>query len=313
MAFLAIYLFLCLVLPILFSDICHSEKEVIRKIPKQTEESGAPVSEKIRCGVQLSHQPVDRILKGPTARKGEYPWMVSMQKFSHKRQSWLPFCGSSIITVLVVLTASHCFHGSASLTYRLVAGCRDVTDEEDEHCQRFLVNSSNIFKHPEWNSSTFLNDIAVVKLPEKLQFSMDKRHAVYSICLPSPDFNWKDHIKELGYIAGWGQTDESSVSDDLNTVALTLSNPDVCKDVYDPQRRNPETGFNDRLDICAVGSEGHDSCAGDSGGPLMFKTGDIMTAIGVTSFNNGECAQGVRTPGAYTDLVRYLNWLKQFF
>lgn len=223
----------------------------------------------------------------------------------------------TVISKSVILTASLCLSHllSGEKEYRLVMGCRDVMDEYDNHCQRIVINISHVVRHPKWNPSTYLNDVAVIKLPMKVQYRYDSKHAVIPICLPTPDFDWKDHYNEFGFVAGWGQTEESKMSDDLNTVALRIQEPHVCKDMYDPQRSHPETGFNEKLDICAAGEVGHDSCAGDSGGPLMYKSKNYnnMIMIGITSFSNGKYAQEKKSPGAYTDITRYLDWLKQFF
>ena len=58
------------------------------------------------------------------------------------------------------------------------------------------------------------------------------------LCLPPKNFDWRDHIGQLGYLAGWEKTEEGSVSDDLNTVALNITAIDVCNDTYDPKQPN---------------------------------------------------------------------------
>jgi len=247
-------------------------------------------------------------------------------RMSSKSDAWKPSCGAFVLTPAVLITASHCLGKlfETQETYRLVAGCRDVSDAEEDHkCQVIDITRKHVLRHPKFDQKSFENDIGVIKLPRPFQMTTHAKHPVIPLCLPPKNFDWRDHIGQLGYLAGWGKTEEGSVSDDLNTVALNITAIDVCKDTYDPKRTDP-TGFDDKTMICAVGSEGHDSCEGDSGGPLMMKIpkeslrgkeiayeDKRMMAIGLTSFNNGGCGQGANTPGVYTNLVRYLDWLHE--
>ena len=296
----------------LFS-LVHESTEVYTKVTYKILKN---ISE-VKCGQQLAKQPIDRIVRGPTARKGEYPWMVSIQLWNNETNVWIPNCGASALSETVLVTASHCFKlldDNSSLVLRLVAGCRDVMDETDTQCQRFLVNKSNIIRHPKWDAKTFINDLTIIELSKKLDFRVDTRNPVVPICLPPKDFKWKEHYGQLVYLAGWGQTEASHYSDDLNTVAVKITDPEVCKNVYNPSRQDPY-GFIDDMYICAVGNHGHDSCQGDSGGPLMLKDeGERkrMMMIGVTSFNSGVCGKGEKTPGAYLNIVTYLDWINGF-
>ena len=63
--------------------------------------------------------------------------------------------------------------------------------------------------------------------------------------------------------------------------------------------------------ICAGGTDYYttDTCKGDSGGPLICKFGSQgYTLVGVTSWGIG-C--GARTPGVYTDINSYIDWIDQ--
>ena len=53
-----------------------------------------------------------------------------------------------------------------------------------------------------------------------------------------------------------------------------------------------------------------DSCAGDSGGPLMIQEdeGSKMYMAGITSFGKRKCGTGF--PGVYTDITYYIDWIK---
>ena len=53
-----------------------------------------------------------------------------------------------------------------------------------------------------------------------------------------------------------------------------------------------------------------DSCARDSGGPLMIQEdeGSKMYMAGITSFGKRKCGTGF--PGVYTDITYYIDWIK---
>lgn len=59
------------------------------------------------------------------------------------------------------------------------------------------------------------------------------------------------------------------------------------------------------LNICA-GSEGKDSCEGDSGGPLMYQeNGKRWVVIGIVSWGK-FCGE---YPGVYTNVKYFLPWI----
>lgn len=68
-----------------------------------------------------------------------------------------------------------------------------------------------------------------------------------------------------------------------------------------------------KTQLCA-GDGKHDSCKGDSGGPLMLEdlsdsTESRWYAVGIISFGSNPCAkQGV--PAVYTRVFQYLDWIK---
>lgn len=62
--------------------------------------------------------------------------------------------------------------------------------------------------------------------------------------------------------------------------------------------------------FCAGGLDGIDSCAGDSGGPIMRVIPRTSTWYieGVVSFGPTQCGtRGI--PGIYTRVSKYLNWI----
>mmetsp|Transcript_36345 Transcript_36345/g.60222 ORF Transcript_36345/g.60222 Transcript_36345/m.60222 type:complete len:451 (-) Transcript_36345:167-1519(-) len=66
--------------------------------------------------------------------------------------------------------------------------------------------------------------------------------------------------------------------------------------------------FNQEQQICAGYIEGgKDSCAGDSGGPLLVRGSSYATQIGVTSFGFGCALEN--NPAVYVRVEKYLSWI----
>lgn len=61
--------------------------------------------------------------------------------------------------------------------------------------------------------------------------------------------------------------------------------------------------------ICAGGEKWKDACTGDSGGPLMMSNENgTWYASGIVSYGIGCGMEG--WPGVYTNIVKFLPWIK---
>lgn len=67
-----------------------------------------------------------------------------------------------------------------------------------------------------------------------------------------------------------------------------------------------------RGQMCVGGKIGHDSCGGDSGGPLMkveaLDGPPKYYLIGTVSFGVKSCGK-FATPAIYTDISQYIKWI----
>jgi hypothetical protein len=138
------------------------------------------------CG--LENPGMDRIVGGHEAAENEWPWQVAL----FIDDAW--FCGGSIISDEYIMTAAHCADGASyfnilgrrNKTWQYLnvyncnvkAGAHDVRASSEPH--RVEITSYEGFTHPDWDSNTLENDIALVRLPEKIEFNDYIRPA----CLP---------------------------------------------------------------------------------------------------------------------------------
>ncbi|ORX92871.1 trypsin-like protease, partial [Basidiobolus meristosporus CBS 931.73] len=158
-----------------------------------------------------------------------------------------------------VLTAAHCaFNYSSTETFfdapvaqpadtRVAIGSLSSSD-------RSLVGVKRIVIHPNYDSLTFMNDLALIELERPLRISSSIQPITISNSTLSPG-------QEVT-AAGWGQTENQPSSSILLQVHLKISNVDLCR------AERPSFIDNDGPQLCTGQTPGHDTCPGDSGGPL---------------------------------------------
>ncbi|CAN7980361.1 unnamed protein product, partial [Ixodes pacificus] len=150
--------------------------------------------------------------------------------------------------------------------------------------------------HPEFNEATLLNDIALIRLKDRVPLWRLGGY-VNTICLPPPGFQPRGRA----LVSGWGYLSENGpTADVLQVVELPLVNLTRCKEL--------NRFLVEDTNLCAGFAEGgKDACTGDSGGPLFQILNDTAVQIGVVSW--GRSCAVPNSPGVYTNVVPYLSWI----
>jgi secreted trypsin-like serine protease len=165
------------------------------------------------------------------------------------------------------------------------------------------VEVDQVIKNPEYNPSTFQNDIAIIRLKREVPFTMQ----VHPICLPnSPDLRNNRFENSSPFVAGWGAIQFNGPSSStLRQVQVPIVADAVCQEKY----KGFKSVHVDDSNICAgFQNGGKDACQGDSGGPLMQPVRDNKYAIvGVVSFGF-RCAEP-GYPGVYSRVTNHLDWI----
>ncbi|GBN09530.1 Serine protease nudel, partial [Araneus ventricosus] len=240
-----------------------------------------------KCGLNPHHllpkRPMARIVGGENSQPGNWPWHAAVYK------NGTYACGATVINNHWLLSAAHCFLDHRHTYYEATLGMlrrRSFTP----HQKTYRIDK--VVPHPKFNIVTLEYDIAMLRTAEEVGFDFWVR----AICLPNP--MWVETSGSFCTAIGWGDTGETKGdSDDLQEVHVPLTK--ACK-------RN-----HDRW-LCAGFKEGgRDACQGDSGGPLMCLFGDGLSwyIAGIISGGNG-CARP-HTPGMYTRVVYFLDWINQ--
>lgn len=241
------------------------------------------------CGRSQVTNRFSRIMGGQDALPHSYPWMVSLAKRSLND---LHLCGGVLLTRRHVLTAAHCMEDFKGISdMHILAGLHYTTERKNP----IPVVSVDI--HPQYDSETFANDVAVVTLVSPLPEN-DPR--IGTICLPPDDaMNGKNYPpeKSSGVAIGWGSTSFGGrPSNALKQVILPILETTKWPcNVFVTYARGQ---------ICAGElSGGADTCQADSGffsenshsnflnidrilgGPLMVENSDgRWEIVGITSF-----------------------------
>ncbi|CAF0841565.1 unnamed protein product [Adineta ricciae] len=276
------------------------------------------------CGLVYT-RPNARIIGGVDADAHSWPFAVLIQQ-RYKRTvtvdddtflvstTWM--CGGTLINHQ---TVAHClktagdtfnyrsfvfpivwnkYYSNIESTIEVSVGLHDRRKKPG----RRTIKVQEVIIHPSYSQQNLFNDIAIVKLEEYIQPSVN----VQFVCLPYLLSN----INVSGIVVGFGDTvpgaNQGSLT--LKQVNLTIYPNDFCDNV------SPLTTKNWTTQICCGDLNGErDACQGDSGGGLFVQQNlsSVLryTIHGIVSYGE-QCASPMK-PGIYTRVSSYLQWIQE--
>lgn len=227
------------------------------------------------------------------------------------------FCGASRIARNVVVTAAHCVEDWSSRRIGVVFGKTSI--KETDRAEKIPVRQLVI--HPDFNSITLKNDIALLILDEHPLLDASDDYAQLPRNNGQPEVG--DLLKTIGFGAQSSYSDiKGKERDSLQEAEVPVLSNSFCESLYN-QKVTAE-GFGEQLQtkinnsqICAGYPEQGmvDSCTGDSGGPLFRKSsegkgGYELIGIVSTGFPFANCAEK-KTAGIYTRVSAYTRWIDE--
>ncbi|XP_059181054.1 testisin-like [Centropristis striata] len=239
------------------------------------------------CGVALLNT---KIVGGENATAGSWPWQVSVHL--NISQFVGHICGGTLISDEWVLTAAHCIVRSSTDVWILYLGRETQSGPNVHEVNRHV---SQIIVHSGYNSTTFDNDIALMKLSRPVTFT----NYIRPVCLASNSSQF--HNSTPCWTTGWGRFgSDQPGADSLQEVEVPVIGEKECFCNY-----RFVVPITEEM-ICA-GKENKGACFGDSGGPLQCKQDSNWIQAGITSFGI-PCALA-NFPAVYARLSEFQSWI----
>jgi secreted trypsin-like serine protease len=272
----------------------------------------------------------EMIVNGVAVEEGQIPWQVFLTRSwtDANGDSWVSWCGGSLIAPQWVLTAAHCLEdgGVAHKPQEMEVGYGSV-----HRTKLKTVKVEQVVPHAEYESKG--SDIGLIKLKRPIGI-------IKPIELAVPEVDVTLHAGDGGaapnyLVSGWGRLldigdidlatqlhqvnpqQAQAMAEEINSPeqlrAADLVEVDIqgCADLYKSVGySDPASTIDVKRNICAQGKDKRaDSCQGDSGGPLVAKVQGKFVQVGVVSWGH-SCADGV-FPGVYTKVSSYKDWIDE--
>lgn len=236
-------------------------------------------------------KPTLRIVGGTSVSIRDYPWQVFISAGDY-------LCGGTIIADKWVITAAHCLFDEdnkriSDKDINFLAGTSRPFLEDPGGVQ-YDISYSVI--HEDYNPSDFGNDLALLRTEEVIEHEF--AHPINLIIEEEVEQGISDPGAEA-IITGWGLTsvDPLRFPDNLQKLELPIVTDALAQAVWGPLPENV-------LMAGLIDGSG-DACSGDSGGPLIVKSGNEYKLAGIISWGSSGC----NSIGGYVRLSEFLDWL----
>uniref|UniRef100_A0A1L8EHP2 Putative trypsin-like protein n=1 Tax=Haematobia irritans TaxID=7368 RepID=A0A1L8EHP2_HAEIR len=224
-----------------------------------------------------------RIVNGVETTIQDHPYQVSLQT-----NSGFHFCGGSIISEDVIVTAAHCMQRYKANEFKVRLGSTEYNKGGE------LVAVKAFRNHEGYNSTSKEYDVAVIKLTTPVRQSTKVRYIKLAEKTPVTG--------TTGVVTGWG----------VKCFLFCQKSPEVLQkvevDIVDEKQcASSEYKYGDDIKetmVCAYALK-KDACQGDSGGPLVAEN----RLVGIVSWGKGCALKNY--PGVYCDVASVRNWIEE--
>lgn len=255
--------------------------------------------------------PVEAVIGGYKVKPGAAPWQALIWR--PERAFGLDLtpaervlCGGSLIATGWILTAAHCLRDDGGwITGRGYTVRLGVNNPRANEGVTYPI--TRIYRHPDYNSSNFAFDIALIRYDARAGRPGAFSNAIRSIAIDRKPMADRPIVRgQPAYVYGWGWTAaaNSGSTAELRAAKLLLESQDQCNALSGLPREQWNTK------LCAAGENREGACKGDSGGPLItYADADGRPrVIGVVSSGN-SCGQTGKA-SRYSRVSSALAWIE---
>jgi len=234
---------------------------------------------------------LDRVVGGADAEPNDWPWQALL-KTNNKY-----YCGGTLVAKRWVLTAGHCLRYKTKEQLSVVLGDHIRSKAEGPE-QSFTVDL--IVRHPNYDSKTKDNDIALLKLNKDAVLSKKVNLA----CLPKEAVD----LDATCYITGWGRTTGlGDTADTLQEAKLKVVTNQACSVL------NTSPPVTENMLCAGYGfdfSKSQSGCQGDSGGPFVCEIGKKWYVHGAVSWGSSRCIS-VESYTVFARVHKFVGWIEK--
>lgn len=252
------------------------------------------------------------VINGTQAGESELPWQAYVEVNVGNEYAG---CGGTIIPGSWVLTAAHCVidSGSTVPASQVMVGV-GASDLNSLALQ--VLSVSRVYPHPDFNSSSMENDIALLKLAGSVALPAEPIKLMSVSEQADADLEFELATSDNLLLSGWGYTqpDRTGDTDQLMKVWLDGVSDTACAAAWGVSSESISANF-----LCANSTEtdAEGACNGDSGGPLVWQNKSRAAdadrgyrLAGVVSFGSGTQCADTQLPDVFTQVSSYLNWIQ---